>query len=77
MRRQHRNAFAFCLAVYGFIRLSIVEPLAVDPFDRLRGAGFVINVKSDALVVPEIEFAQITLQMSGAHMMICADEATF
>ena len=54
-------------------RPPIGEPLALDTLGGERGAFQVGHV---AAVVAEIEFAQVSLQMFGAHPLIIAGDPT-
>ena len=65
------NARAFCLSVRGFVRLVICQSLANDALKRFGRAHFVIDAKSRALVISEIELGQIALEMLLADVMEC------
>src|SRR5579862_875223 len=55
--------------------LLIGQPLPARAFDRLRGALGIVDAKRNALVVAEIEFAEIPLQVFRRDVMIGADHA--
>lgn len=59
----------------GFIRLMIGQSLASDAFDGFLGAYLVVDAKRCALIVPEIELAEITFKVLRADMVIGADDA--
>jgi hypothetical protein len=54
-----------------FVRL----PLVLDASQRRYGAGEVINAKGDAIVIPEIEFCDVALQVLAADVVINARDA--
>lgn len=54
------------------VRTSIRQPLASDALDRERGAGRIVIAKRDSVVIPKIEFAEISLQMGRADVVIDA-----
>src|SRR5579863_1932811 len=74
-RRHARNRLAFCLSVRGFVRPSIGEALADDAFQQSSGALFVVNAKRRTLIVAEIKFSKIALQVLLADVVIGADDA--
>src|SRR6185437_6670437 len=57
------------------IRLSVGKTLPGHAAQRLGGAFRVGHAKSRALVVAEIEFAEIPLQMLGADVVVSPDDA--
>jgi hypothetical protein len=56
------------LAVRPAVRLSIRQALAPDTLNRLSCPFLIINAQRFALVVPEIKFGQIPLQVLLADM---------
>ncbi len=54
---------------------SIGQSLADNASQRPVGALYVVNTKSDPLVVAEVELGQIPFQMFFAYVMIHADDA--
>jgi hypothetical protein len=55
----------------------IGQAFSGDAFDGFVGASLVINAKRHALIVPEIEFAKVTLKVLRADMVIGADDPAF
>ena len=51
-------------------RLSVGQPLAGDAFDRECGPRCVIETERDPIVIAEVEFAEIPLQVLLAYVMI-------
>jgi hypothetical protein len=68
-------ARAFCLSVRGFTRLSIGQPFAFDTFERALGAFDILDAKARAIVVAEIEFGEIAMQMLLADVVECTNYA--
>src|SRR5690349_11572816 len=66
---------ANCLTILGFVNPPISQALAINAFKSLHGAGGVIKAQLGAVVGPEIELSQITLQVLLAAMLIGADHA--
>src|SRR5690242_7555103 len=56
-------------------RPPIGQPLASDALDRKRGAGRVVIAERDPMVVTEIKFAEIPLQVFRTDVMIYAVDA--
>src|ERR1700680_4393873 len=56
---------------------SVSQSLADDAAQRPTGTLDIINAKSDALVVPEIELGQIPFQMFFADVVVHADNPAF
>ena len=52
------------------MRLVIGESLALGPLDGAVRAFCIVNAKAGTLVIAEIEFGQIPLQVGGGHMEI-------
>lgn len=55
---------------------SICEPLADSAFQRDIGAFNIIYAKPNAIGISEIEFAQITVQVAVATVLVDALHAT-
>lgn len=72
--RQRRKRRAFCLAVTGFVSPPIRQALADDALEQLVGAGAIIDAKGLALVVAEVEFGEIALQVLRRHVVVRADD---
>jgi hypothetical protein len=68
---QRRNALATCLAVRGLTSPPICEALALDAFRSDLGA---VHAADAASVVSKVEFADVTLQVSGRDVVIGADD---
>jgi hypothetical protein len=60
--------------VRGVVRLSVRQPLAFRASNRLGGPFGILNPKGRTLVVPEIEFRQIPLQVSLRDVVIYAGD---
>jgi hypothetical protein len=56
---------------------SVGETLPDDAFDRALGALYVIYAEPDAVAIAEIKFAQITMQMALATMLVNSLHAAF
>src|SRR4051812_47499215 len=54
------------------VRQFIGQPLSSDALDRDCSAGSVIKAERDPMVVTEVKFAEIPLQMLGADVVIDA-----
>ena len=70
------KARAFCLAVRGFVSRTIRETLALYTQESLRRTFSIGHAKLGAIVVTEIKFRQIALQMGFADVVIDAIDAT-
>ena len=49
---------------------SIGQPLADDAFEDLVGTLDVVDSERDSLIVAEVEFGEVTVQMFLAHVLI-------
>jgi hypothetical protein len=58
------------------VRLSVCEPLASDTDDGLTGALGVVSAECCALVMSEIELAEVALQVSSADVVIGASDSS-
>ena len=74
---QRRNLRAFCLRVRGVVSRSIGQAFAFDALDRFSRAHLVVDTKRHALVVAEIELAEIPLKVLRTDVVIGADDAPF
>lgn len=77
-RSRFRNTLkrlAFCLSVCGFVSPPIREALSSDALERNIGTHRIVDAKFDAVVLAEIEFSQIALQVLLAAALIRADHA--
>ena len=46
------------------VRLFVFEPLALDPFQRLGSPFLIAHAERNAVVVPEVKFAQVAVQVA-------------
>ncbi len=60
---QARKARAFCLEVRGFVSRTIRETFALDTQESFRRTFPIANAKLGAVVIAEIKFRKITLQV--------------
>lgn len=58
------------------VRPPIGQPLPGDALERVVCALCISHTESRAIVVSEIEFGNISLQVLASNMMICPDQAT-
>src|SRR5439155_18000649 len=65
----------FGLGFFGPTSPPIGQPLANDPLRGLRHALIVVDAERDALVVAEIELAEIAMQMALGNVVVHADDA--
>src|SRR5687767_2172028 len=70
-RRQRRKRCAAILKS-GLVRPSISQAFADDASGQCRGALAVIDAKANAVVVAEIKFRKIAVQMLFAAMLVDA-----
>ena len=59
----------------GAVSCLIRQALALRAFQRAIGAGVVVATKRDPVVIPEIEFGQIPVQMRFRNVLIHAVNA--
>src|SRR5439155_810364 len=64
-----RPAQLGCLGVRGFVRLSVIEPLAFGPTQQRFGALCIVKTECGAMVVFEIRFCKVAMQMRFADMV--------
>jgi hypothetical protein len=74
--RQRRKRSALRRNVF-LVRPSIGQSLANDALSQLLGAVTVVNAKRNAVVIAEIEFRQITVQVLFAAILIGAAHTAF
>jgi hypothetical protein len=67
--RQRRKARRCCLGVRGSVRLSVVQPLALGPTQQRVGAVCVVNAKRGTVIVFEIGFRKVAVQMGFVDMV--------
>lgn len=63
---------AFWCESSGAVSRSIGQPLALDALEDLVGALLVVDPKGDAVVVTEVEFRQIPMQVLFLAVLINA-----
>jgi hypothetical protein len=73
--RHLTNARAFCLSVRGFVSPPICQSLSSDASHDFVGALCILDTKARAIVIAEIEFREIAVQMLFADVMVSSDHA--
>ena len=68
--RQRRKAHAFCLSVRGFTRYAVRETLALDTLEGPCRTFPILDAKARAVIIAEVKFREIAVQMLFADMMI-------
>ena len=74
--RQRKKARRCRLGVRGFVRLSIVQPLALGPAQQSFGPIRVIESERSPVVLLEVCFGKVAVQMRFADVMIDSEDPT-
>jgi hypothetical protein len=69
MLRQRKKARAFCLSVRGRTRFLIEQPLTGRAANGFLRAFVILDAKSGTIVMAEVEFRKIAVQMGFADMV--------
>ena len=70
-----RFAFRSSTAGSGPISRSVGQPLALSALDHLHGPLFVAHAETDPVVIPEVKFRQIPVQMLFLAVLVGATHA--
>ena len=67
-----------CFAFSGFaIRLPVGKSFSDDPLHGARTPFYVVNPELDPVIVPEIEFSEVTVQVPFAAMLVSTAHPSF